>query len=103
VHSQPLPSRLWRPSDRTGGPLDQLLDALRQQHPDLVVERLGKTHPADDDNVYFLGLGEEVDIVQVDTGPQGQPPFTVESDDRVDTVDPAEAFAAIVTRLEQVR
>jgi hypothetical protein len=95
--------RPWRPDDRTGGPIDQVFDHLRQHIPDLLIERLDVTHPADDDNVYFLGLGEVLDIVQVDTGPQGQPPFTVESDDRVDTVDPAEAFAAIETRLEQDR
>ncbi|MFE9694469.1 hypothetical protein [Micromonospora sp. NPDC005806] len=97
---QPLHSRAWKASDRTGGPLDDLLDALRQQHPDLAVERLGKTHPADDDNVYFLGLGHVANIVQVDTGPDGQPPFVIEAEDRVDASSPAEALAAIQTRLK---
>ena len=91
------------PVTARGGALDHILDALRQLHPDLVVERLGKTHPADDDNVYFLGLGEILDIVQVDTYPKGQPPFIVESDDRVDTVDPSEALTLIEARLERGR
>lgn len=76
-----------------------MLDALRQQHPGLVVERLDKTHPGDDDNVYFLGIGQVADIVQVDTGQDGWPPFTIEANDRVDTSDPADALAAIRDRL----
>ena len=97
---QPGANRPWQAADRTGGPLDGLLDALRRQHPDLVVERLGRTHPGDDDDVYFLGLGRRTTIVQLDTGPGGQPPFTVEADDRVDTSEPAEALAAIHDRLK---
>jgi hypothetical protein len=62
--------------DVASGPLDRLLDTLRRQHPDLVVERLGKTHPSDDANVYFVGLGQNATIVQIDTGPDGEPPFT---------------------------
>ncbi|GAB3186289.1 hypothetical protein FHX75_12676 [Micromonospora palomenae] len=96
---QPFPTRVWQATDRTGGPLDELLDTLRQQHPGLWVERLDKTQPGDDNNVYFLGLGQTRDIVQVDTGPDGQAPFTVEADDRVDTTEPGEALAAIRARL----
>jgi hypothetical protein len=99
VPDQPPASRLWQATDRTGGPLDNLLDLLHHHHPDLVVERLGKTHPGDDDNVYYLRLGQTADIVQVDTGPHGQPPFTIEADDRVDTTEPTEALAAIQARL----
>lgn len=76
-----------------------MLDALRRQHADLAVKRLGKTYAADDDNVYFRGFTENPDIVQVDIGPDGQPSFTVEADDRIDTTEPAGALAAIRTRL----
>jgi hypothetical protein len=94
MHGQPQRGRPWRSTNRTGGPLDDLLDELRHQHPNLVVERLGKTHPADDDNVYFLRLASG-DIVQVDTGPDGQPPFTIEAENRIDTPQVTEALAAI--------
>jgi hypothetical protein len=100
---QPFPTRDWLATDRTGGPLDEVLDAVRRAHPDLMVERLGKTHPADDDNVYFLGLTHGRDIVQIDTGSGGQPPFTIEANDRVDTSKPAEALAAIKASLTPPR
>ena len=46
--------------------------------PDATVTRLVGTHPADDDNVLWVErLGVEV---QIDTGPGGAPPFTVEGD-----------------------
>ena len=99
----PARARPWQVGDRTGGPLDEVLDALRQQHPDLVVERLTTTHPTDDDNVFFFGFGQIHNVVQVDTGPAGQPPFSIEADDRVDTAQPAEALVAIQTRLHQAR
>jgi hypothetical protein len=98
VPRQPSRGRTWRATDRTGGSLDDILDALRQQYSDIVVERLDKTHPGDDDNVYFLGINQD-DTVQIDTGPRGQPPFTIEAADRVDTSDPAEALATIRARL----
>jgi hypothetical protein len=95
-----LRGRAWLATDRTCGPLDDLLDDLREQHPHLVVERLDKTHPSDDDNVYFLGI-DELDTVQVDTGPHGRPPFAIEADDRIDTSEPSEALAAIRARLNR--
>ena len=101
--SQPFPTREWQAADRTGGPLDDVLDELRRQHPDLRAERLGKTHPSDDDNVYFLGVANLQNIVQVDTGPDGQPPFTIEADDRIDTSESAEALAAIQAVLSATR
>ncbi|MEV6492848.1 maleylpyruvate isomerase N-terminal domain-containing protein [Actinoplanes sp. NPDC051633] len=93
------PPRLWQAADRTGGPLDDVLDVLRRRYFGLVVHRLGKNHSADDDNVYFIGLGRNLDMVQVDTGPNGQPPFTVEAHARIDTDEPTEALAAIQDHL----
>jgi hypothetical protein len=65
-------------ADRTGGPLDQLLDQLRLRIPGLIVERLQVTHPADDD-VYFIGLENGHDRVQLDTAPDGHPTLHIET------------------------
>lgn len=58
--------------------MDGVFDDIRAAWPDLVVERLVGTWPADDDNVFWLTRsGPEV---QIDTHEDGQPPFIVESD-----------------------
>ena len=67
--------------------------------PGLIIQRLDVTHPADDDNVYFLGDAEEYNRVQVDTRPDGQPPFLIEGTERLQTSDPAEAIATIIAWL----
>jgi hypothetical protein len=87
--------RPWGPADRSGGPLDDVVDGARPVLPDLRVERLQVTHPGDDDNVYFLRVGSGVDCGQVDSGEQGRPPFVVEGASRTDTSDPVEALAAV--------
>ena len=87
-------SRTWEPSDRTGGPLDDVLDRVRSRFPEVTIDRLVSSHLADDDNVYWLRLGAIE--VQVDTGPDGALPFVVESDrpgSRLSTFDPAQALA----------
>jgi hypothetical protein len=99
VTRPPLRGRPCTAADRTGGPLDQILDELHTQIPGLVVERLQQPHPGDDDNVYFLGIGSDLDRVQVDTAPGGQPPFLIEADQRLQTADPAHATATIHTWL----
>lgn len=91
----PQRGRPWTAIDRTGGPLDQILDQLRAQIPDLAVERLQPPHPGDDDNVYFLGDSSDLDRVQLDTAPGGQPPFLIEADQRFQTTDPADAATTI--------
>jgi len=65
----------------------------------VIIERLAVTNPVDDDNVYFVGDESAVDRVQVDTGPDGQPPFLIEADDRVVTSEVAEAVATVVAWL----
>ncbi|MFE1832407.1 hypothetical protein [Streptomyces yangpuensis] len=87
--------KAWGPADRSGGPLDDVLGGARRALPGLVVERLQVTRPGDDDNVYFLRVGSGTGYVQVDSGPLGQAPFTVEGVTRTDTSDPAGALAAI--------
>jgi hypothetical protein len=93
----------WTADRRTGGPLDDVLDAVRAQVPWLVIERLTVTHPVDDHNVYFLGDAEDYNRVQVDTSPNGQPPFLIEGTERLETSDLAEAIATIVTWLSTER
>jgi len=61
-----------------------------------VVERLTGTHPADDDNVFWFGTPDNPGRVQVDTQPQGQPPFLIEAEQRFQTNDPNEAASIIL-------
>ena len=92
-------SRPWGPDDRTGGQLDDILRSVRERFADAGVSRMVGTHPADDDNIFWVHRsGSEV---QIDTGDGGAPPFTVEGDGpgtRLDT-DDAEAATERVARL----
>ncbi|WP_432825684.1 hypothetical protein [Dactylosporangium sp. CA-092794] len=94
-----FPTNDWSSVDRTGGPLDGILDELRYRRRDLWVERLQTIQPSDDNNVYFIGTTDLRHVVQIDTGPHGQPPFIIEADDRVHTSEPAGALDAIEARL----
>ncbi len=87
--------RPWGPADRTGGPLDQVLDEVRRYCPDLVVERLP------DDNIYFLGDEFGLDRVQVACAAEGRPPFLVEDGGAIETSDAAEAAAVIRSWLSE--
>jgi hypothetical protein len=88
--------RRWLgPDDKVGGSLDEVFAGVRRVVPGLIVERLSVTHPGDDDNVYFLGDERGLDRVQVDTFPEGEPPFLIEADERVETSDIEEAIAVI--------
>lgn len=92
-------TRSWASGDLTGGPVDQVFAQVRRAVPGLVIERLAITHAGDDDNVYYLGDGSVRDRVQLDTGPDGRPPFLVEADHRVEALDVAEAVAAVFAGL----
>src|SRR5690606_4801797 len=84
--------RTWGLDELTGGPLDAIISALRTEFPDLRVERLQVTHPADDDNVWFVSRPPLDGDIQIDTRPDGRPPFLIESDrGRVSTHDVDEA------------
>jgi hypothetical protein len=93
--------RPWANPDRTGGPIDDVFDQLREHLPGLIIERLEVTHPADDDNVYFIGNDNQFDRVQVDTAPGGQPPFLIENGEQHETTDTTEAVTLIRARLEE--
>ncbi|WP_186315896.1 hypothetical protein [Catellatospora sichuanensis] len=95
----PFRGRPWAPEDRTGGPLDDVLDGVRHHIPDLVVERITVKHAGDDDNVYFLGDSTSYDLVQMDSHEDGQPPFYIEGDDTARCTDVATAVAFICDQL----
>jgi hypothetical protein len=95
--------RRWSATDRTGGHVDQVLDQLRQLVPGVIVERLQVTHPADDDNVYFVGDEYGRDRIQIETAPGGQPPFVIEDGGRSQISDTAEAVMLIRAWLEKSR
>jgi hypothetical protein len=57
--------------------------------------------PADDDNVYFIGDPHQLARIQVDTHPDGQPPFLIENGGRHHTTDTTEAVTLIRDWLEQ--
>jgi hypothetical protein len=95
--------RPWTGADRTGGPVDEVFDQLRRHVPGLTVERLEATHPADDDNVYFIGDEHGPDRIQLDTAPGGQPLFLIENGDRHQTSETAEAALIIRGWLEHGR
>jgi hypothetical protein len=57
-------------------------DQLRGHLPGPMVERL-RVHPADGDNVCFIGDQHQFDLKQVDTWPTGQPPFLIENEDGI--------------------
>lgn len=67
-------------ADRTGGQIDDVFNPLRGHLPGLIVQRLEVTYRADDDNVYFIGDQHQFDLIQVDTRPDGQPPFLIEKE-----------------------
>jgi hypothetical protein len=92
--------RPWTSHDRSGGPIDDVFDQLRQHLPGLIIERLEVTHRADDDNVYFIGDQNQFDRIQVDTAPGGQPPFFIENGGRYETTNTTEAVTLIGAWLE---
>lgn len=77
--------------------------AASSRIPGLIVERLQVTHPADDDNVYFIGDEDGLDRIQLDTFPDGQPSFYIENGGRHQTSEVAEAASIIGSYLKQGR
>jgi hypothetical protein len=85
-------------------PVDELISRVQDALPGAKCERLTVTHAADDDNIWWIWIGpgpREVGVrsVQIDTAPEGQPPFFLEGDDegqRLSTDDTAEAAAVVI-------
>lgn len=76
-------------------PVDELISHLRSRLPSARVERLKVTHPADDDNLWFVRVGATE--VQFDCHPGGQPPFLIEGekDERHSATSVGDALAVI--------
>ncbi|MFF4340592.1 hypothetical protein ACFY00_11710 [Kitasatospora sp. NPDC001540] len=69
----------WTADDAVGGPVDSVIAGVRAAFPDLEVRRLRVSHPADDDDLWFLSRPDTPEV-QLETGPDRAPPFLVESD-----------------------
>lgn len=73
-------SVVWGPADLTGGPVDEIFADLRRSFDDIHIERLTVTHPADDDNVWYITRVGRRGELQLDSAPGGAPPFLLESE-----------------------
>jgi hypothetical protein len=60
------------------GAVGQVLGMVRSLLPAVRIERLQSKYPTDDDNVWFIKSDETE--VQIDTHPDGRPPFVIEGD-----------------------
>lgn len=62
-------------------PIDAVLAAVRASAAGAQVARLAITHPADDDHVWFIRRSGGTAELQINSHhPDGQPPFTIETD-----------------------
>lgn len=61
--------------------IDQIIAAVRQQIPEVIVSQLQKTHPADDDGLWYFGLPQASNDVQIENS-SGRCPFLVETDEQ---------------------
>ena len=61
-------------------PIDEVLASVRARVAGVQVSRLAVTHRADDDNVWFIRTSAGAAEVQVDSHPNGEPPFLIETD-----------------------
>jgi hypothetical protein len=65
--------------------VDGIIEGVRQVFPEIIVEQLKVTHPADDDGLWFFHLPENPkDEIQIES-PYGKCPFLIENmrnDDR---------------------
>ncbi|HJZ46590.1 MAG TPA: hypothetical protein VKE41_05470 [Roseiflexaceae bacterium] len=55
--------------------------AVRQQIPEVIVSQLQKTHPADDNGIWYFRLPETSNDVQIESS-SGMSPFLVETDEQ---------------------
>ncbi len=57
--------------------IDKIIEAVKTQFPNWMVEQLKVTHPADDDGIWYFWLGEKTDDeIQVENS-YGQCPFSL--------------------------
>ena len=58
--------------------IDQVINALRRRHPDLLIEQLRVPHASDDDGIWLIKQPSTSVEVQLES-PTGNCPFLVES------------------------
>ena len=84
------------------GPVGLIVAAVRQVFPDLEVRRLAVTHAGDENNVWFITRPASSVELQLDSMPDGAPPFLLESDANRDrTSDAEEAAHLMISWLRQ--
>lgn len=90
--------RPWDPADLAGGPIDDIFTQLRAAFSELRVERLSASRPADDDNVWFISIGgDQSSEIQLDSMPNGYPPFLIESNHARERADETELVVQILS------
>lgn len=81
--------------------IDQIISAVREQFSDVEVVQWNKTHPTDDDGIWFFGRKDLTGEIELEST-SGNCPFLVESDAmtrtdqamKADTVEDAVKYVA---------
>ena len=60
-------------------PIAEVLGSLLTSVPGVSVRRLVVKYPVDDDNLWFIKQGHAGAELQIECGPEGTPPFLIES------------------------
>ncbi len=58
--------------------IDKIIEAVKTQFPNIIVEQLKVTHPADDDGIWYFSFEKLKDEIQIESS-YGKCPFLVES------------------------
>jgi hypothetical protein len=85
------------------GPVDEVLVAVARRRPEVRIARIWVSHPADDDNLWEFFLPEiRYSTVQIETHPDGRPPYLIEGNgdrQRLETSSVQEAVDVILSWL----
>ncbi|MFI5533022.1 hypothetical protein ACIA8O_31240 [Kitasatospora sp. NPDC051853] len=88
-------TREWTPEHTTGGPLDEAFRLVRARMADVVIERRVEQDGADDD-LFFIRIVTNPDMLELECRPGGRPPFVVSDEhSQIDALDSAAAAAAV--------
>lgn len=69
-------------NDRVTTQIAEVLGSLLASVPGVSVRRVIVKFPADDDNLWFIRQYQTGSELQIECGPDGRPPFLIESDRR---------------------
>ena len=58
--------------------IDQIISGVKARVPSVSVTQMHKTHPGDDDGLWWFDVGNEKDNIQIES-PDGMCPFLVET------------------------